>query len=56
MSATRTTIRRSDKSLLIRAVAAAGATTVEIDASHVSMISHPDGATELIEKAAKATQ
>jgi pimeloyl-ACP methyl ester carboxylesterase len=33
----------------------AGATSVEINASHVSMISHPDAATELIERAAKAT-
>jgi hypothetical protein len=34
----------------------AGATTVEINASHVSMISHPGAATELIEKAARSTQ
>jgi len=33
----------------------AGATIQEINASHVSMISHPDVATALIEKAAKAT-
>jgi pimeloyl-ACP methyl ester carboxylesterase len=33
----------------------AGSTIQEIDASHVSMISHPDVATALIEKAAKAT-
>jgi pimeloyl-ACP methyl ester carboxylesterase len=33
----------------------AGATTEEIDASHVSMISHPDAAADLIEEAAKAT-
>jgi len=33
----------------------AGATIEEINASHVSMISHPDVATALIEKAAKAT-
>jgi pimeloyl-ACP methyl ester carboxylesterase len=33
----------------------AGATTEEIDASHVSMISHPDVAADLIEKAAEST-
>jgi pimeloyl-ACP methyl ester carboxylesterase len=33
----------------------AGATTEEIDASHVSMISHPDAAADLIEGAANAT-
>ena len=33
----------------------AGSTIEEINASHVSMISHPDVATALIEKAAKAT-
>jgi pimeloyl-ACP methyl ester carboxylesterase len=33
----------------------AGATTVEINASHVSMISHPDAVTDLVERAAGAT-
>ncbi len=33
----------------------AGSTTVEIDSSHVSMISHPDAVAELIETAAAAT-
>jgi len=34
----------------------AGSTVVEIDSSHVSMISHPSVATELIKKAAAATE
>ena len=33
----------------------AGSTTVEIDSSHVSMISHPDAVADLIETAANAT-
>jgi pimeloyl-ACP methyl ester carboxylesterase len=31
-----------------------GATTVEVPASHVAMVSHPDAVTELIQQAAKA--
>jgi hypothetical protein len=33
----------------------AHAHTVEINSSHVAMISHPDAVTDLIEKAARAT-
>ena len=32
----------------------AGATTVEIDSSHVAMISHPDEVTDLIKQAIAA--
>jgi hypothetical protein len=30
-----------------------GATTVEVSASHVAMVSHPDAVADLIEKAAE---